>query len=294
MAELEKLDLGKIVPSFKIGTVETVATTAEAEVTNSGEGVDVVLDIKIPKGPAGEQGEDGEKGDTGSTYKPTVDTSGNLSWELTDDPEDISASVNIKGPQGDKGDSFHIAKVYDSVADMVADINNEDLVEGDIVLISVPLLKDGQKQYDSNNTLITDPDDPENARLYVKTASDDDGYEWGFLTDMSGASGIQGPQGDVLVPSYNEETGVLSWEKKTATDTVTVPSPMNIKGKDGKDGEDGEQGMAGLTPYLSIDNTPESPTYGHLFVIYDDEKQPALYSVSTPEGTKGGRVVVSE
>lgn len=290
MAELEKLDLGKIVPSFTVGDVTSVATTESAEVTNSGTGVDVVLDFKIPKGADGKQGEDGEKGDTGSTYKPTVDAAGNLSWELTDDPEEISASVNIKGPQGDKGDSFHIAKVYDSVADMVADINNEDLVEGDIVLISVPLLKDGQKQYDSNNTLITDPDDPENARLYVKTASDDDDYEWGFLTDMSGASGVQGPQGDVLVPSYDEETGMLSWEKKTATDTVTVPSPVNIKGADGEKGKDGEKGDAGLTPYITIDTTPNSPTYGHLFVIYDDEKQPALYSISTPEDTEGGHV----
>lgn len=276
MAELEKLDLGKIVPSFEIGTVETVASTADAEVKNSGEGVDVVLDIKIPRGSAG------EKGETGSAYKPTVDAAGNLTWELTDDAEEIATSVNIKGPQGDKGDAFHIAKVYDSVEDMTDDIDNEELEEGDIVLISVPLLKDGQKQYETDGTLITDPDDPENARLYVKVAGDDNDYEWSFLTDMSGASGVQGPVGDVLVPSYDEETGMLSWEKKSGAETVTIPDPVSIRG---------EQGLAGLTPTLSIDSDPESPTYGHLFISYDTDKQPALYSISMPEGTQNGQVV---
>ena len=61
-----------------------------------------------PQGPVGPQGEKGEvgdagpKGDKGTTFVPSVDTDGNISWSNTDgiaNPE----TVNIKGPKGDKG-----------------------------------------------------------------------------------------------------------------------------------------------------------------------------------------------
>lgn len=61
-----------------------------------------------PVGPKGEQGDTGAKGDTGpqgekgTTFIPSVDTDGNISWSNTDgiaNPE----TVNIKGPKGDKG-----------------------------------------------------------------------------------------------------------------------------------------------------------------------------------------------
>lgn len=79
-----------------------------------------------------------------------------------------------QGIQGEKGKAFAIAKVYSSVAAMDLDYNNSAVQIGDFVMISTP-----------------DPDDLENARLYVKgTAS----YE--FITDFSGPAGPQGPQGE--------------------------------------------------------------------------------------------------
>ena len=59
-------------------------------------------------GPQGVQGDTGAKGDTGpqgekgTTFIPSVNTDGNISWSNTDgiaNPE----TVNIKGPKGDKG-----------------------------------------------------------------------------------------------------------------------------------------------------------------------------------------------
>lgn len=50
----------------------------------------------------GPQGPKGEKGDKGTTFVPSVDTDGNISWSNTDgitNPE----TVNIKGPKGDRG-----------------------------------------------------------------------------------------------------------------------------------------------------------------------------------------------
>ena len=85
-----------------------------------------------------------------------------------------------QGPQGEqgilgeKGKAFAIAKVYSSVAAMDLDYNNSAVQIGDFVMISTP-----------------DPDDLENARLYVKGAAS---YE--FITDFSGPAGPQGPQGE--------------------------------------------------------------------------------------------------
>lgn len=55
-----------------------------------------------PQGEKGEVGGAGPKGDKGTTFIPSVDTDGNISWSNTDgiaNPE----TVNIKGPKGDKG-----------------------------------------------------------------------------------------------------------------------------------------------------------------------------------------------
>lgn len=55
-----------------------------------------------PQGEKGEVGGAGPKGDKGTTFIPSVDTDGNISWSNTDgiaNPE----TVNIKGLKGDKG-----------------------------------------------------------------------------------------------------------------------------------------------------------------------------------------------
>ena len=67
-----------------------------------------------------------------------------------------------QGIQGEKGKAFAIAKVYSSVAAMDLDYNNTAIKVGDFVMIST-----------------ADPDDLENARLYVKGAAS---YE--FISDF--------------------------------------------------------------------------------------------------------------
>lgn len=60
-----------------------------------------------PQGPAGPQGEPGLKGDqgeSGATYTPSVDEDGLLSW-ANDKGMENPAPVNIRGPQGSKGDT---------------------------------------------------------------------------------------------------------------------------------------------------------------------------------------------
>lgn len=64
------------------------------------------------QGEKGEVGDAGPKGDKGTTFIPSVDADGNISWSNTDglvNPE----TANIKGPKGDKGSdaTVPIAKI---------------------------------------------------------------------------------------------------------------------------------------------------------------------------------------
>lgn len=79
-----------------------------------------------------------------------------------------------QGIQGEKGEPFAIKKLFSSIAEMEAYIGT-DVQEGQFVCIS------------------STPDDPDNAKLFVKDFLDPTG--WHYVTDMSGAEGIQGPQG---------------------------------------------------------------------------------------------------
>ena len=55
-----------------------------------------------PQGPQGEPGQDGAPGKNGTTFTPSVDDEGNLSW-TNDGGLANPATVNIKGPRGEPG-----------------------------------------------------------------------------------------------------------------------------------------------------------------------------------------------
>lgn len=99
---------------------------------------------------------DGEKGDQG-----------------IQGPQGVQGEQGIQGeqgPAGPQGKSFTIEKTYSSVAEMNADFDNMNV--GDYVMIA-------------SSVEIED-----NAKLYVKGET-----QWLFITDFSGATGIQGEQG---------------------------------------------------------------------------------------------------
>lgn len=106
-----------------------------------------------------------------------------------------------------------IDKVYPSVAEMEADTQPE----GTIAIIQ------------------SDVNDDDNAKLYRHNGTD-----WVYLSDLSGFTGPQGPQGDAWVPSVDED-GNLTWEKNGETD----PAGTNIRGPIGPAGPEGPQGPPG-------------------------------------------------
>lgn len=120
---------------------------------------------------------------------------------------DINLGVKAQGPQGERGPQgvqgvagkgFSISKTYASVSAMNADVSS--LTEGDFAMIA------------------SNPDDPDNAKLYVKQGS-----TMKEIADLSGAQGIQGPQG-----------------------------PQGVKGDTGAQGPQGEAGKI-YKPYIAED-----------------------------------------
>lgn len=117
--------------------------------------------LQGPKGDTGAQGPAGAAGETGPQG-----------------PQGVQGEQGIQGaqgPRGLRGDPFTIAKTYATIAAMIADYDNMEI--NDFVMIS---------------GITTDPD---NAKLFVKSEIEDPTYRWNFVTDFSGAQGIQGPQG---------------------------------------------------------------------------------------------------
>lgn len=108
-----------------------------------------------------------------------------------------------QGPKGDNGEPFAIYEEYASIAAMEADAAN--VPKGKFVIIT------------------SNVEDPDNAKLYVKGET-----TFSFVTDMSGAQGIQGPQGPQGIQGVQGEQG-----------------PQGVQGEQGPQGIQGPQGPKG-------------------------------------------------
>ena len=147
---------------------------------------------------------------------------------------DIDLGVKAQGPQGERGPQgvqgvagkgFYISKTYASVSAMNADVSS--LTEGDFAMIA------------------SNPDDPDNAKLYVKQGS-----TMKEIADLSGAQGIQGPQGPQGVKGDTGAQGPQGVKGDTG-----AQGPQGIKGDTGAQGPQGPQGEAGkiYKPYIAED-----------------------------------------
>lgn len=108
-----------ITPNIQIGQVNTGEAGAEAAASITGTPENPLLNLTIPQGQQGIQGvpgQNGAPGANGTTYTPTVDSAGNLSW-TNDGGLSNPATVNIKGPKGDAGQSTIVKTAAEWAAD---------------------------------------------------------------------------------------------------------------------------------------------------------------------------------
>jgi len=147
-----------ISPAYGDQWYDTTVDVLYAWVTNNGES----FWLDISTGLTGPQGATGI-GATGATG-----------------PQGASGSVGLSGPIGSTGATgpsglgFLIAKTYSSVANLQADTSPTGIIAGQFAIID-------NGNYNS---------DSENSRLYLWN-----GTSYQYVTDLSGAQGIQGPQG---------------------------------------------------------------------------------------------------
>ena len=208
--------------TIEAGNVYTVNPGQEA-VMNTGTDTNAVFDFYIPRGPKGDPGPEGPAGPQGprGLQGPKGDT-GPQGVQGVQGPRGEQGERGIQGPQGPQGEQgiqgeqgvqgiqgptgkdFSIYKTYASIAAMKADAAN--VPEGDFVLIT------------------SDVEDPDNAKLYVRTSSSDPDEAFDYLTDMSGAQGMkgetgpQGPQGPQGIQGPQGEPGPTY----TAGDAITI------------------------------------------------------------------------
>lgn len=189
-----------------------------------------------PQGPAGakgEQGPVGPKGDQGiqglQGLQGVPGEKGERGEVGPQGPQGLQGLQGIQGPvgpigpQGPKGDAgapFAIKKTYVSIEAMNADYSNEEIKEGEFVII--------------NTGNVSDED---NGKLFIKGTT-----KFDFLVDLSGIQGIQGPKGDTGLQGERGEQG---------------PAGQNgapgLQGPIGPAGPQGERGLTGATGQKGAD-----------------------------------------
>lgn len=141
-------------------------------------------------------------------------------------PQGEQGPQGIQGPKGEKGDPFAIYKTYTSISAMNADATN--VPDGMFVLIENGV------------------DDPDSAKLYVRTTDGSEAFQ--YITDLSGAQGIQGPQGvGVSNITLDESTDSGNVYTITMTDgsSYQITAPIGPQGVQGPQGGPGPQGVQG-------------------------------------------------
>ena len=193
--------------------LEASVNHAVAQMNATQREVQEALDSGALKGEKGDKGDTGEKGDTGNRGPQGErgekgDTGAKGDTGEKGDTGD-QGPQGIQGVQGPAGKDFSIAHTYASISAMKADSANVE--EGEFVIIA------------------STTEDPDNAKLFVRTDSSDPDEAFSFLTDMSGAQGVKGDKG---------EQG--------------IQGEQGIPGNDGNDGEDGTDGTDGYSPQVTL------------------------------------------
>ena len=158
------------------------------------------------QGPQGVPGEKGERGEAGPQ--------GPQGLQGLQGLQGPAGPTGPQGPKGDAGAPFAIKKTYVSVEAMNADYSNEEIKEGEFVII--------------NTGNVSDED---NGKLFIKGTT-----KFDFLVDLSGVQGIQGPKGDTGLQGERGEQGPAGQNGAPGPQGPIGPAgPQGANGRDGRD-----------------------------------------------------------
>lgn len=140
-------------------------------------------------------------------------------WYIYDYAKDTYQDSGINAV----GDAFTIVKTYSSVQAMEDDYNNPEVKTGQFVMI------------DTGNV-----QNEEDSRLYLKGDT-----EWKFISDLSGAQGIQGLSAYQVAVQHGFEGTEAEWLISLKGEKGET-GPKGDKGDTGEKGATGERGPQGL------------------------------------------------
>lgn len=140
-------------------------------------------------------------------------------WYIYDYAKDTYQDSGINAV----GDAFVIVKTYPSIQAMQDDYNNPEVKKGQFVMI------------DTGNV-----ENEEDSRLYLKGNT-----EWKFISDLSGAQGIQGLSAYQVAVQHGFEGTEDEWLISLKGDKGET-GPKGDKGDTGEKGATGERGPQGL------------------------------------------------
>ena len=221
------------------------------------------------------------KGEDGTTFTPSIDEEGNLSWSNEDGKEN-PATVNIRGPKGADGTMTFEELTEEQKAELKG-ADGADGVDG-VGITNIEL-----KETDENGNNIYTITLSDNT-TYDFTANKGDKGEPGKdgtmtfeeLTDeqkesLKGEDGEPGTDGTTFTPSIDEE-GNLSWSNNDGKEN---PPTINIKGSNGDPGEAGSNG----TTFI-----PTVDAEGNLSWSNEDGKEnPETVNIKGPKGDSGDK-----
>lgn len=140
-------------------------------------------------------------------------------WYIYDYAKDTYQDSGINAV----GDAFTIVKTYSSVQAMEDDYNNPEVKKGQFVMIDTG-----------------DVENEEDSRLYLKGDT-----EWKFISDLSGAQGIQGLSAYQVAVQHGFEGTEDEWLISLKGEKGET-GPKGDKGDTGEKGATGERGPQGL------------------------------------------------
>lgn len=140
-------------------------------------------------------------------------------WYIYDYAKDTYQDSGINAV----GDAFVIVKTYPSIQAMQDDYNNPEVTIGQFVMI------------DTGNV-----ENEEDSRLYLKGDT-----EWKFISDLSGAQGIQGLSAYQVAVQHGFEGTEAEWLISLKGEKGET-GPKGDKGDTGEKGATGERGPQGL------------------------------------------------
>lgn len=169
-------------------------------------------------------------------------------WYIYDYAKDTYQDSGINAV----GDAFVIVKTYPSIQAMQDDYNNPEVTIGQFVMIDTG-----------------DVENEEDSRLYLKGDT-----EWKFISDLSGAQGIQGLSAYQVAVQHGFEGTEDEWLISLKGEKGET-GPKGDKGDTGEKGATGERGPQGLQGERGLQG------------VQGEQGEPGIQGPIGPKGEKG-------